>query len=44
RKIIELYGQGADEEIERTAKIIKQFKWFELEVKIEEYKKKLKDL
>ena len=31
RKIIELYGEGADEEIEATARVVKQYKQQELE-------------
>lgn len=44
RKIIELYGKGADVELEKKAKEIKQFTVPELEKMIEDYKLKLKKL
>jgi len=44
RKIIELYGKGADIELENKAKEIKQFTIPELNQMIEYYKNKLKEL
>ena len=44
RKIIELYGKGADIELEKKAKEIKQFTVPELNKMIENYKEKLKKL
>ena len=44
RKIIELYGKGADIELEKKAKEIKQFTVPELNKMIENYKEKLKNL
>jgi len=44
RKVIELYGVGADEELEIEARGIKQFKIFELEELITTYKQKLQSL
>jgi len=44
RKIIEMYGFGADEELEREDKQIKKFQEFELLKMIEDYKNKTKTL
>lgn len=44
RKIIELYGQGADERMEAEAKQIKQYKIYEILALIEEFKHKSKQI
>lgn len=44
RRIIEIYGEGADVELEAEARTIKQFKPDELEMMIEGYKQKTKNL
>lgn len=44
RKIIEMYGEGADLELEKEAKEIKQYKIFELENLKEEFINKAKSL
>jgi len=44
RKIIEMYGFGADEELEKEDKQIKQFTEQELLEKIDYYKDKIKNL
>lgn len=44
RKIIKLYGEGADEEIEAEARQVKQYKPLELEEFIEDLKAKIKEV
>jgi hypothetical protein len=44
RKIIEMYGEGTDLELEKEAEQVIQFKCFEIEEKIAEYKQKIKEL
>jgi hypothetical protein len=44
RKIIEMYGEGSDLELEKEADLIIQFKEFEIEEKINEYKTRIKKL
>lgn len=44
RQVIKLYGEGADLELEKEAKTLKQYKTFELESMIVEYKQKIKEL
>ena len=44
RQIIKFYGEGFDEELERKNQQAKQYKVFELEEMIKEYKEKLNGL
>ena len=44
RQIIKLYGEGADEQLEEEARVIKKFTIPELEDMIKDYTKRLKEM